>query len=129
MSLITNVASSLALGTYILISDNLLIIVIIISSLISMFTLSIIRKMQYKVYKETENERRYQMYVNRTFYNQKNAAELKTTTIDTLLIKKYKENTRELDKKFIKANYKMLLPEGISSFSRIILTQAGTYIL
>lgn len=129
MSLITNVLSSVALGTYILISDKILIIVIVLSSIISMVSLNIVRKMQYKVYKDTENERRYQMYVNRTFYNQNNAAELKTTTIDTLLVKKYKENTSKIDKKFIKANYKMLLPEGISSFSRIILTQAGTYII
>lgn len=129
MSLITNIASSIALGAYIMINDNLLIVIIIISSLISMFTLSIVRKMQYKVYKETETERRYQMYVNRTFYNQKNAAELKTTSIDKLLVEKYKENTKKLDRKFIKANYKMLLPEGISSFSRIIITQAGTYII
>lgn len=129
MSLITNVLSSVALGTYILISDKILIIVIVLSSIISMVSLNIVRKMQYKVYKDTENERRYQMYVNRTFYNQNNAAELKTTTIDTLLVKKYKENTAKIDKKFIKANYKMLLPEGISSFSRIILTQAGTYII
>ena len=69
------------------------------------------------------------MYVNRTFYNQKNAAELKTTTIDSLLVKRYKENTKEIDKKFIKANYKMLIPEGVGSFCRIILTQAGTYII
>ena len=129
MALITNILSSIALGTYILINDNLLIVIIIISSIISMITLNIVRKMQYKVYKDTETQRRYQMYVNRTFYNQKNAAELKTTSIDTLLVKKYKDNTKVIDDKFIKANYKMLLPEGISSFSRTILTQAGTYII
>jgi len=129
MALITNILSSIALGTFILINDNLLIVIIIISSIISMITLNIVRKMQYKVYKDTETPRRYQMYVNRTFYNQKNAAELKTTSIDTLLVKKYKDNTKVIDDKFIKANYKMLLPEGISSFSRTILTQAGTYII
>ena len=69
--------------------------------------------MWFKVWKETENERRYQMYVNRTFYNQKNGAELKTTNIDELLKQKYSENTKSMDKKYIKQHWKLL---GLAMF-------------
>ena len=129
ISFIIHILSAIALGTYIVLSDNLLILIIILSSIISMITLTIVRKMYYKVYKDTENERRYQMYVNRTFYNQNNAAELKTTNIDSLLVKKFKENTKSIDKKFIKTSYKMCLPESIGLISRTLLNQAGTYIV
>ncbi len=128
INLIINILSSIALGTYIVINDMWLILLILGSCFISMIALIIIRKVIYKTYRETENERRYQMYVNRTFYNQKNAAELKTTPIDMILVKKYRENTKKIDKKFNNAYLKLIAPEGIGIISRILLTQAGTYI-
>jgi len=88
IAFIINVLSALTLGTYIILSDKLLILIVLLSSSATLITINIVRKMQYKVFKETENERRYQMYVNRTFYNQNNGAELKTTNIDELLKKK-----------------------------------------
>ena len=128
INLIIHVATSIALGTYILINDKWLILLIIGSCLISMIVLTIIRKVIYKTYRETENERRYQWYVNRTFYNQKNAAELKTTTVDMILLKKYRENTKKIDKKFNSTYLKLIAPEGIGIISRVLLSQAGTYI-
>ena len=46
MSLITYIVSSITLGTYILINDGLLILIIIASSIISMFTLNIVRRLR-----------------------------------------------------------------------------------
>ena len=129
LSFIINVLSALVLGTYIVLTDKLLIIIVLLSSIVTLVTINIIRKMWFKVWKETENERRYQMYVNRTFYNQKNGAELKTTNIDELLKDKYIENTKSMDKKYIKQHWKLLAPEGIGMLFRILLSQAGTYIV
>ncbi len=128
INLIIHIATSIALGTYILINDKWLILLIIGSCLISMIVLTIIRKVIYKTYRETENERRYQWYVNRTFYSQKNAAELKTTTVDMILLKKYRENTKKIDKKFNSTYFKLIAPESIGIMSRVLLSQAGTYI-
>ena len=128
INLIIHIATSIALGTYILINDKWLILLILGSCLISMIVLTIIRKVIYKTYRETENERRYQWYVNRTFYSQKNAAELKTTTVDMILLKKYRENTKKIDKKFNSTYFKLIAPESIGIMSRVLLSQAGTYI-
>lgn len=128
INLIIHIATSIALGTYILVNDKWLILLILGSCLISMIVLTIIRKVIYKTYRETENERRYQWYVNRTFYSQKNAAELKTTTVDMILLKKYRENTKKIDKKFNSTYFKLIAPESIGIMSRVLLSQAGTYI-
>lgn len=129
ISFIINVLSALVLGTYIVLTDKLLIIIVLLSSIATLITINIVRKMWYKVFKETENERRYQMYVNRTFYNQKNGAELKTTNIDELLKQKYSENTKLMDKKYIKQHWKLLAPESVGMLFRIMVSQAGTYIV
>lgn len=129
ISFITNVLTVIALGTFIIINEKWLIIIVVLSSIINVLTLNKINKLWYKVYKETETEHRYQWYVNRTFYHQKNAAELKTTNIDKLLIQRYKDKTKDIEKKFQKTYKKLYLPEGIGLFFSTIINQAGTYII
>ena len=129
IAFIINVLSAIALGAYIVLSDPLLIVIVLTSSIVTLVTINIVRKLWYKIFKLTENERRYQMYVNRTFYNQKNGAELKTTNIDELLKLKYIENTDSMNKKYINHHWKLLAPESIGMVFRILVCQAGTYII
>lgn len=129
IAFIINVLSAIALGAYIVLSDPLLIVIVLTSSIVTLVTINIVRKLWYKIFKLTENERRYQMYVNRTFYNQKNGAELKTTNIDELLKLKYNENTDSMNKKYINHHWKLLAPESIGMVFRILVCQAGTYII
>ena len=83
---LNSLCQTLAIGSFIVLNDYYLIIIIVIAAIINVIVLNINSKLQYNLYKDTEKYQRMYNYVNRTFYQQRFAAELKTTPISDLLI-------------------------------------------
>ncbi|MBQ4570744.1 MAG: ABC transporter ATP-binding protein [Bacilli bacterium] len=125
---IKSVCISLALGTYVIISDPVLIIVILVSSIVGILAINEVHKLWYRLFKETELEHRFSWYINRTFYNVRYAAELKTTTVSDLLIDKYKYSVNSLEKKTFNINKKMIPHQVVFNLFDRLLAQGGTYL-
>lgn len=125
---IKSVCTSLALGTYVIISDPVLIIVILVSSIVGILAINEVHKLWYRLFKETELEHRFSWYINRTFYNVRYAAELKTTTVSDLLIDKYKDSVNSLEKKTFNINKKMIPHQVVFNLFDRLLAQGGTYL-
>lgn len=125
---VESIAIAVALGTYVLLTDAILIVIVLVSAIINVFVINFVNKTWYKVYRESERSRRYQFYVRRTFYQQRFAAEIKTTNVGKLLIDRFEDATDDIEKCYIKAEKKLLLPNVISSFSENLIQQALSYI-
>ncbi len=128
LNFIISIASAIAVGTYIVILDPWLILLVIASSIINTFMIVHNNNLWYELFKKTEEERRYERYVNRTFYQQKYAGEIKTTSVSDLLIDKYNGAVNHLEGKYNQVYKKLVFPESIYLLSRNILNQAGSYI-
>lgn len=126
---IINIATTIALGSFIIVNDPILIIIIIISSIISVIALTKSNLVGYNNFKNIETEDRFMWYVNRIFYRQENAAELKTTNVSNLLIEKYQENVQTINKKTIRSYKKMAKYNVITCFSSNIISGLGSYLV
>ena len=126
---IINIATTIALGSFIIVNDPILIIIIIISSIISVIALTKSNLVGYNNFKNIETEDRFVWYVNRIFYRQENAAELKTTNVSNLLIEKYQENVQTINKKTIRSYKKMAKYNVITCFSSNIISGLGSYLV
>ena len=126
---IINIATTIALGSFIIVNDPILIIIIIISSIISVIALTKSNLVGYNNFKNIETEDRFMWYVNRIFYRQENAAELKTTNVSNLLIEKYQENIQTINKKTIRSYKKMDKYNVITCFSSNIISGLGSYLV
>ena len=126
---IINIATTIALGSFIIVNDPILIIIIIISSIISVIALTKSNLVGYNNFKNIETEDRFMWYVNRIFYRQENAAELKTTNVSNLLIEKYQENIQTINKKTIRSYKKMAKYNVITCFSSNIISGLGSYLV
>ena len=125
---IKTICISLALGTYIIITDTLLIVIVLLSSIVGLFAVNQLHKLWYRLWRETELEHRFSWYINRTFYNVRYAAEIKTTHVSDILIDKYQESVDSLENKTRKINKKMVPYQVISNVFDKLLAQGGTYI-
>ncbi|MFA7126891.1 MAG: ABC transporter ATP-binding protein [Bacilli bacterium] len=123
----TSIASTLAIGTLIIVTDPILIVIILVSSIINLFIVSTINKKWYLWSKETETDRRMYNYINRTFYRQKFAGEIKTTPISELLIKRYRESADIINKKYAKTHRTVVALRSINNFSKGLIEQGATY--
>lgn len=126
---IINIVTTIALGSFIIVNDPILIIIIIISSIISVIALTKSNLVGYNNFKNIETEDRFMWYVNRIFYRQENAAELKTTNVSNLLIEKYQENIQTINKKTIRSYKKMAKYNVIICFSSNIISGLGSYLV
>ena len=124
---IKSICVSFALGTYIVIADPVLIIVIILSSVIAILAINEVHKLWYKLYKENETEHRFSWYINRTFYNVRYAAEIKTTNIPNLLIDKYADSVDKIEKTSLRYYKKMGPFQSIFHLFDTFVAQGGTY--
>lgn len=125
---LTALCTSLALGTYVVVTDPWLLLIIVISAIISLICTNIINKLWYVSSKKTEKNRRFNFYIKRTFYQQKYAAEMKTTSVDKILLKKFDENIVASEKIYARYEKKILFFNSIYDFSHNLIEQAGTYI-
>lgn len=127
VNFLTSLCTTLALGVYIS-RDWVLLLIILVSAVISLICTNISNKVWYKGYKKTEKYRRFNFYIKRTFYQQKYAAEMKTTDVDKLLLKRYDENIKISEKVYSKSEREMIIADGTYSFVHNLFEQAGSYI-
>lgn len=113
---VTSTSIVLALGVMIS-KDLVLLAIIIISSILNVLVVNKINKGWYLWSKDTEKDRRMYDYVNRTFYRQQFAGEIKTTNVSELLIDKYMNSADIINDKYAKT-YKKLV--GYNVFQNII---------
>ena len=125
---IASIVNTIALGTYIVLSDYFLIAVVLVSVIFRIVIANIINKNNHKFDKETETDRRMYGYVNRTFYQQRFAAEIKTTSIGDLLIDKCHEAQHNIDTKFIETNKKNTAWNSISTVISNLFENGAIYI-
>lgn len=121
-------ATAIALGAYIMITNIFLISIVLVSAIVNVIVVNITNKTWYKIYRDSENDRRYSFYVRRTFYQQKFAAEIKTTSIGDLLIDKYDEKVYNIENIYHKGEKKLLGVNSIYYFSHNLIEQAASYI-
>lgn len=124
---ITSISITIAIGTIIIISDPILILIILASSLVNVIVVNAINKKWYLWSKETEPDRRMYYYINRTFYRQKFAGEIKTTPISDLLIEKYQETAGIINKKYATTHKTVLWLRTIYNASRAFIEQGASY--
>lgn len=124
---LTAITSTIAIGTLIIVTDPLLIIIILVSSLINLVIVSSINKKWYLWSKETETDRRMYNYISRTFYRQRFAGEIKTTPISKLLINRYREHADIINKKYRQTHKNVVKLKSINNFSQGLIAQGGTY--
>lgn len=125
---IAAIANTIALGTYIVLSDYFLIGVVLVSVIVRLIIANSVNKNTHKFDEETETDRRMYGYVNRTFYQQRFAAEIKTTSIGELLIDKCHEAQHNIDTKFIKTYKKNTALESVSTIVSNLFENGAIYI-
>ena len=125
---IAAIVNTIALGTYIVLSDYFLIAVVLFSVIVRIIIANIVNKNTHKFDEETETDRRMYGYVNRTFYQQRFAAEIKTTSIGELLIDKCHESQHNIDAKFIKTYKKNTALESVSTVVSNLFENGAIYI-
>ena len=98
VSFIADLVCILSLGTFIITIDLYLILIVLVSTVIRVIISAKKNKNGYLFDRKSETDRRMYYYVNRTFYQQRFAAEIKTTPISDLLIEKCYEAQDNIDK-------------------------------
>ena len=112
---ISSIVSTIALGTFIVVGDAILIIVVLLSVFGRILITNKVNKNKHQFDTETEIDRRMYDYVNRTFYQQRFAAEIKTTPISKLLIEKCNDAQKSIDVKFIQTHRKNTILNSVSA--------------
>lgn len=123
-----SVCISIALGAYVIITDWVLIATILISAIVDVLVVNFTNKTWYKVYRKTENDHRYQRYVQRTFYQQKFAAEIKTTPISELLVERYDKAVDSIEDIYRSAEKRLMIPNGFAFIIDGFIKNALTYV-
>jgi len=124
----SSMVNALAIGSIILITDAILLAIVFVSSAVLVVGTNLINKKWYQLYKDTETNNRMYRYVNRTFYQQKFAAEIKTTSIGDLLVRRYQDNARIINKAHLKTQFQVALLTLMNQFGAVFLEQGGTYL-
>lgn len=125
---ISSLVNTLMLGAFIGINDIILIVIILISVISRLIITQKVNKNAHRFNEETERDRRMFGYVNRTFYQERYAAEMKSTDISNLLITRCKESQNNIDKKYLEIYKQNTLLNILSSIIDNIFELAGMYI-
>ncbi len=108
VDMLNSVFQAVVLVAYIVVNVPILFVITLIASTISLLCYLKINKINHELYKNTESERRIQGYINRTFYLDKYAMDVKTTKISSLLIDKQEEAYKCIEEKSTKVYHKTL---------------------
>ena len=125
---ISSLVNTFMLGAFIGINDIILITIILISVISRLIITQKVNKNTHRFNEETERDRRMFGYVNRTFYQERFAAEMKSTDISCLLIDRCKESQNNIDKKYLEIYKENTILKIISSIIANIFELAGMYI-
>lgn len=130
MNFISSLLTTLTLGTFIAIvaSDIWLILILLVSTFARIIIANRINVNTHKYDTLIEPDRRMYNYVNRTFYQQRFAAEMKTTSIGHLLIDKCHEAQKRIDKEYRKTYSKNTLLSSLSTFLYDVLNNGAIYV-
>src|SRR5690606_6458639 len=113
---VSSLLNTFAVGSIILITDWMLVLIIIFASICSFILKNIINRKWYLHDKATEKNRRMYRYLNRTFYRQRYAAEIKTTPVSGLLVDKYKETAADINKAYLRTQRGVILYDALLNF-------------
>lgn len=125
---VSSLLNTFAVGSIILITDWMLVLIIIFASICSFILKNIINRKWYLHDKATEKNRRMYRYLNRTFYRQRYAAEIKTTPVSGLLVDKYKETAADINKAYLRTQRGVVLYDALLNFVETGIEQGGTYL-
>lgn len=128
VNFVNSLVQTIAIGSFIIVNDIYLIFLVVICSVIRVIAMNKDSKMSYLMYKNLEKYQRMYNYVNRTFYQQRFAAEIKTTPVSDLLIETYNNAYSKRNKEYIKTKKKILKWNILGSVSGDFFLQGGTYI-
>ena len=128
VNFIASFAKIIALGALIVLNSPLLIIIILVSVLLRIVIGNKKNKNIFEFERDSELDRRMSGYVNRIFYQQRFAAEIKTTPISDLLIEKCCDAQASIDKLCVKAIKKNSVLNVLSSTVNYILEMGGIYL-
>ena len=120
--LISSLVNTIAMGTFIIISNPILIIIIVVSVLIRLIIGNKVNKNVHNYETEIETSRRMYGYVKRTFYQERFAAEIKCTDVGELLIDNCHKAQDFIDEKCIKTYKKNTLLNSISPFLFVLFS-------
>lgn len=109
VNLIGSLVNTITLGTFIILSDYMLITIVLISIIFSIIVNIRTNKLWHDLDFKNEKSRRMHFYINRVFYQQRFAAEIKTTPISDLLIQRYNDSHREMYHNYINMQGKILV--------------------
>lgn len=127
ISLLCTFFSVATLVVYIASSVFILFIITLLTAIVTLICYNKLNKLRYEVYKEVEVNEREINYINRTFYLEKNAYDLKTTNIANLLLDKKNNAYIEYDKKYRKCEKKQRPYRIIEDAIYQIVTNFITY--
>lgn len=128
ISLISSLVNTITLGTFIILSDFWLIGIVLISIIFSIFVNIRTNKLWHDLDYKNENSRRMHFYINRVFYQQRFAAEIKTTPISDLLIARYYDSHREMYRNYINMQGKILIWNTFKNIVSYIFESALVFI-
>ncbi len=106
MTMLTALGNIIVLVIYISLAVPLLFVISLITSLISFLCYLQINKIDYQLYKDVEINHRKMNYIRRTFYLDKYAMDIKTTSIYGLLLENQQEAYSVWNQKSVKADIK-----------------------
>ena len=127
VSLACTFCSVVTLVIYIASSVPILFIITLLTSIVTLTCYNKLNKLRYAVYKEVEVNERQNSYINRTFYLEKNAYDLKTTNIASLLLEKKNEVYKDYDLKYRECEKKQRKYRVIEDVIYQIVTNFITY--
>ncbi|MFA6842947.1 MAG: ABC transporter ATP-binding protein [Bacilli bacterium] len=128
MDFLEGVVAMLALGAYVIINDLWLVLFVLVGSAITIFCINIENTVNYRMWHDTMNQFRYQRYVNRTFYDDHYADEIKTTPVKHILKDKYLESAKDKLHIYYHLEKKLIFPYIFRAFGVYIIEQALSYI-
>ena len=128
VSFIASVLTIAALGTVIVMKSLYLIGIILISVILRIIISNKKNKNIWQFENDSELARRMHGYINRIFYQQRFAAEIKTTPVSDLLIEKFDEAQNEIDRLCVKAIKKNSILSIFNSVVSYLLETGGIYL-
>ena len=128
VNFVRTVVTIIAMGVVIVLSDYILLIIAAVSAVSTVLIRMIINKMNYNVWKKNQENYRMTWYINRVFYQQKYAAELKSTPVNDILIDEVKKHNKIINKASMKNDAFVGVLNSIISFIQVVLKEGGIYI-
>lgn len=127
-TLISSLVNTIAMGTFIVVSNPYLIIIIIVSVIIRLIIGNKVNKNIHSYETEIETSRRMYGYVKRTFYQERFAAEIKCTNVGEILIDNCHKAQDFIDEKCISTYKKNTLLNSISTVITNVLELGLVYV-